>query len=135
MENIFQGTYFYGTGRRKTAVARVRLYKGKGDQVIINDQKGARYFNPDKLIDTVFAPLEMVGLKKDFDISVKVAGGGSAAQADAVRHGIARALVAFDANLKPTIKKGGYLTRDPRVKERKKPGLKRARRAPQFSKR
>ncbi|MDD5605809.1 MAG: 30S ribosomal protein S9 [Patescibacteria group bacterium] len=135
MEANFSGQYFYGTGRRKTAVARVRLYKGKGDQVIINDQKGSKYFNPAKLLDTIFAPLDMVGMKKDFDISVKVAGGGMSSQADAVRHGIARALVAFDANLKTTIKKGGYLTRDPRVKERKKFGLKRARRAPQFSKR
>jgi small subunit ribosomal protein S9 len=135
METQFTGQYYYGTGRRKSAVARVRLYKGKGDQVIINDQKGAKYFNPAKLLDGVFEPLELVGLKKDFDISVKVAGGGMNGQADAVRHGISRALVAFDANLKSTLKKSGFITRDPRVKERKKPGLKSARRAPQFSKR
>lgn len=135
METNFQGQYYYGTGRRKSAVARVRLYKGKGDQVIVNNQKGSRYFNPAKLLDGVFEPLELVGMKKDFDISVRVAGGGMSGQADAMRHGISRALVAFDANLKSTLKKSGFITRDSRVKERKKPGLKSARRAPQFSKR
>lgn len=135
METTFTGQYFYGTGRRKSAVARVRLYKGKGDKVLVNDQKGTKYFNPERLLDGVFEPLEAVGMKKDFDISVRVTGGGMAGQADAVRHGISRALVAFDANLKPTLKKSGFLTRDSRVKERKKPGLKSARRAPQFSKR
>jgi len=135
METTFQGQYYYGTGRRKSAVARVRLYKGKGDQVMVNGQKGSKYFNPAKLLDGVYEPLELVGMKKDFDISVRIAGGGMSGQADAVRHGISRALVAFDANLKPTLKKSGFLTRDSRVKERKKPGLKSARRAPQFSKR
>lgn len=135
METNFSGQYYYGTGRRKSAVARVRLYKGKGDQVLVNGQKGSKYFNPAKLLDGVYEPLELVGMKKDFDISVKVAGGGISGQADAMRHGISRALVAFDANLKSTLKKSGFLTRDSRVKERKKPGLKSARRAPQFSKR
>ena len=135
METNFSGQYYYGTGRRKSAVARVRLYKGKGDQVIVNGQKGSKYFNPAKLLDGVYEPLELVGMKKDFDISVVIAGGGMSGQADAIRHGVSRALVAFDANLKSTLKKSGFLTRDSRVKERKKPGLRSARRAPQFSKR
>jgi small subunit ribosomal protein S9 len=131
----FTGQYFYGTGRRKTATARVRLYKGTGKKILINDQKGERYFNPPRLLEVALQPLVQVGMKKDFDVSVRVSGGGTAAQADAVRHGIARALVAFDVNNKTSLKKAGLLTRDPRAKERKKPGLRRARRAPQFSKR
>jgi len=133
--NIFTGQYFYGTGRRKSAVARVRLYKGKGGKVIVNDKKGDYYFNPAHLIDEVVKPLALVGMAKDYDVSARVSGGGMMAQADAVRHGIARALVASDVNLKSSLKKAGFITRDARVKERKKPGLKRARRAPQFSKR
>lgn len=129
------GQYYYGVGRRKTASAQVRLYKGEGKIVLINDQVGGRYFSPKELVDTIFEPLTLVGMRKDFDISAHVRGGGMAAQADAVRHGIARALVVFDATLKPALKKVGLLTRDPRAKERKKPGLRRARRAPQFSKR
>ncbi|RLC37897.1 30S ribosomal protein S9 [candidate division Kazan bacterium] len=135
VENTFTGQYFYGTGRRKSAVAQVRLYKGKGGKVIINDKKGDYYFSPKYLINEVIKPLELVGMAKDFDVSVRVSGGGMMAQADAIRHGITRALVAFDVNLKPSLKKAGFITRDARVKERKKPGLKRARRAPQFSKR
>lgn len=129
------GKYFYGIGRRKTASAQVRLYKGDGKIVVINDQVGNRYFSPRDLLEIALTPLTTVGMQKDFDISAHVHGGGMAAQADAVRHGIARALVEFDANLKTALKKAGLLTRDARVKERKKFGLKRARRAPQFSKR
>ena len=129
------GKYFYGVGRRKTASAQVRLYKGDGKIVVINDQVGNRYFSPRDLLEIALTPLTTVGMQKDFDVSAHVHGGGMAAQADAVRHGIARALVAFDANLKTALKKTGLLTRDARVKERKKFGLKRARRAPQFSKR
>lgn len=127
--------YYYGVGRRKTATAQVRLYKGDGKKVVINKQTGEHYFNPSYLIEKVIAPLKAVGMDKDFDISVLVQGGGIAAQADAIRHGVARALVAFDTNFKTTLKKTGYLTRDARMKERKKFGLHRARRAPQFSKR
>lgn len=129
------GQYSYGVGRRKTATAQVRLYKGDGKIVIINGQVGGRYFSPKELVDKIFEPLTVVGLAKNFDISVQVRGGGMAAQADAIRHGVARALVVFDATLKPALKKVGLLTRDARAKERKKPGLRRARRAPQFSKR
>lgn len=135
MESSFTGQYYYGTGRRKSATARVRLYKGRGTKASINDHKAERYFNPQYLAERIFEPLESVGMTKDFDISAKVSGGGMSAQADAVRHGVARALVAFDVNLKPSLKKVGLLTRDARAKERKKYGLKRARRAPQFSKR
>jgi len=131
----FTGQYYYGVGRRKTATAQVRLYKGDGKKVMVNRQEGERYFNPSFLMDKVLEPLKAVGMDKDFDISVLVRGGGIVAQADAVRHGVARALVAFDNNLKTTLKKTGYLTRDARMKERKKPGLHGARRAPQFSKR
>jgi len=129
------GQYFPAVGRRKTASAQVRLYKGTGKVVIINGQVGSRYFSPVALVEKIYQPLEAVGMRKDFDISVQVRGGGMAAQADAIRHGIARALVSFDVNLKTALKKAGYLTRDARAKERKKFGLKRARRAPQFSKR
>lgn len=131
----FTGQYYYGTGRRKSATARVRLYKGKGNRIVVNGQKSDYYFNPAYLAEKIIEPLKTAGMAKDFDISAKVSGGGMAAQADAVRHGVARALVAFDVNFKTTLKKEGLLTRDARVKERKKYGLKRARRAPQFSKR
>jgi small subunit ribosomal protein S9 len=127
--------YYYGVGRRKTATAQVRLYKGDGKKVIVNKQDGEHYFNPSYLLDKVLAPLKAVGMDTDFDVSAMVQGGGVAAQADAIRHGVARALVAFDANLKTTLKKTGFLTRDSRMKERKKFGLRGARRAPQFSKR
>lgn len=127
--------YYYGTGKRKTSVARVRLYKnGKGD-ITINDKVGTEYLTPSSLINTVVVPLKLTSLTKKFDISVKVQGGGKVSQAEAVRHGVSRALLKYDESLRTTLKKAGLLTRDPRVKERKKPGLKKARRAPQFSKR
>jgi small subunit ribosomal protein S9 len=113
----------------------VRLYKGDGKQAYVNTVPAEKYFNPKNLSGKIFEPLKLVGMDKDFDISVHVLGGGSASQADAVRHGVARALVIFDLNLKTTLKKAGLLTRDSRAKERKKPGLKRARRAPQYAKR
>jgi small subunit ribosomal protein S9 len=127
--------YYYGTGKRKTAVARVRLYKnGKGD-LTVNDQEGAKYFSLTKLIAVLNAPLRLTSLTKKFDITVKVDGGGVVSQAEAIRHAIARALLKYDEALRITLKKAGFLTRDARKKERKKPGLKKARRAPQFSKR
>jgi len=127
--------YYYGTGKRKSAIARVRLYKnGKGD-FTVNDQEGVKYFNLAKLIHVIDSPLKLTSLTKKFDISVKVNGGGVIAQADAVRHGISRALLAYDEALRSPLKKAGLLTRDARIKERKKPGLHKARRAPQFSKR
>lgn len=130
----FKGKYHYGTGRRKSAAARVRLYPGSG-QFVINDKPAAEYLNPADLVSMVIGPLAEVGMSDKFDISVRVAGGGPKGQAEAIRHGIARALLDVDEGLKTTLKARKYLTRDPRVKERKKYGLKRARRAPQFAKR
>ncbi|MFA5270202.1 MAG: 30S ribosomal protein S9 [Patescibacteria group bacterium] len=130
----FTGKYHYGTGRRKTATARVRLYEGSG-QAVINDKPAKTYLSPASLLDVVIQPLVAVGMKDRFDISVVVAGGGPRSQADAIRHGVARALLDVDLALRKTLKSAGLLTRDPRAKERKKPGLKRARRAPQFAKR
>ncbi|HCR41892.1 TPA: 30S ribosomal protein S9 [Patescibacteria group bacterium] len=131
---IFKGKYHYGTGRRKTSTARVRLYEGQG-QVMINGKLAENYLNPAHLISVIMQPLVLVGMKDRFDISVRVNGGGPMSQADAIRHGVARALLEVDESLKKTLKSNKLLTRDPRAKERKKYGLKRARRAPQFSKR
>ena len=126
--------YFYGTGRRKKSVARVRLYQGTGS-VKINGRDIDDYFGLDTLKLIVRQPLNLTGTADKFDIECRVAGGGVTGQAGAIRHGISRALVKADEELKGTIKKAGFLTRDPRMKERKKYGLKAARRAPQFSKR
>ncbi len=126
--------YFYGTGRRKTAVARVRLYKGKGE-VEINEKEGKHYLKHPSLLDLIKAPLVLTGNASKFNILVKVSGGGFKSQAEAIRHGASRALLTDDSGLKITLKKAGYLTRDSRKKERKKAGLKRARKAPQFTKR
>ena len=124
----------YGTGRRKHSVARVRLYPGSGN-VTINGRSIDDYFGLDTLKLIVRQPLELTETGAQFDIVCTVAGGGVTGQAGAIRHGVARALLQFNAELRPALKKAGYLTRDPRMKERKKYGLKAARRAPQFSKR
>lgn len=126
--------YFYGTGRRKSSVARVRIYAGTG-KVIINDREIDDYFGLETLKLIVRQPLALTETADKFDIVCRVAGGGVTGQAGAIRHGISRALLQYDANLRTTLKKAGFLTRDPRMKERKKYGLKGARRAPQFSKR
>ena len=130
----FSGKYHYGTGRRKTATARVRLYEGSG-QVFVNGKPAHDYLSPASLLDVVQQPLVAVGMKDRFDISVMASGGGPHSQAEAIRHGVARALLDVDIALRKTLKSAGLLTRDPRAKERKKYGLKRARRAPQFAKR
>ncbi len=122
-----------GTGRRKSSVARVRLVKGTG-KVIVNDKPLEEYFGDGFMRLTVNQPFALLDLNT-FDAIVNVNGGGLTGQAGAIRHGIARALVKEDANFKAELKKAGFLTRDPRMKERKKYGLKGARRAPQFSKR
>jgi small subunit ribosomal protein S9 len=127
--------YFYGLGRRKTAVAKVRLYKNGSGLFKVNNRELKDYFPVDRMMDTIFSPFRLTSTIKKFDISAKVDGGGVHAQADALRHGIARALLSFDIELRGALKKAGLLTRDARKKERKKPGLKKARRAPQFSKR
>lgn len=126
---------FIGTGRRKSAVARVRLMPGTG-KVIINKRDIDDYFGGLEVLKLIVAqPLEATQNTGKFDVLVRVNGGGISGQAGAIRHGVARALLKVDAELRPILKKAGYLTRDPRMKERKKYGLKAARRAPQFSKR
>jgi len=125
---------YAGTGRRKTSVARVRLLPGEG-KVIINNRILAEYFGKKTLEMIVKQPLVLTNNEGRFDVFAKVEGGGITGQAGAVRLGIARALLKADANMRPTLKRAGFLTRDPRMKERKKYGLKGARRAPQFSKR
>ena len=132
---MFEGKpYFYGTGRRKSSVARVRVYNGTG-KITINDRDIEDYFGLETLKLIVRQPLALTGNADKFDIVCRVAGGGVTGQAGAIRHGLSRALLQFDEELRPTLKKAGVLTRDPRMKERKKYGLKGARRAPQFSKR
>ena len=126
--------YFYGTGRRKKSVARVRLYPGTG-VVTINGRDIDDYFGLDTLKFIVNQPFGVTETVGKFDIVANVNGGGFSGQAGAIRHGVARALLSADENYKPLLKKAGFLTRDPRMKERKKYGLKGARRAPQFSKR
>ncbi|MBM7583056.1 small subunit ribosomal protein S9 [Caldicoprobacter guelmensis] len=125
---------YYGTGRRKTSVARVRLIPGEG-KIIINDRDIDEYFGMEPLRIMVKQPLELTGTLGKFDVIAKVEGGGFSGQAGAIRHGISRALLKVDEGFRPILKQAGFLTRDPRMKERKKYGLKGARRAPQFSKR
>ncbi len=127
-------TEFYGTGRRKKSVARVRLFPGTGN-VTINGRSIDEYFGLETLKTIVRQPLDITGLLGKMDVVCKVAGGGVTGQAGAIRHGIARALLIVDEENRAVLKKAGFLTRDPRMKERKKYGLKAARRAPQFSKR
>jgi len=125
---------YYGTGRRKKSIARVYLVPGKGD-VTINKRNMDEYFGLETLKVIVRQPLAATDNVEKFDVIVNVRGGGYTGQAGAIRHGIARALLQVDADYRPVLKKAGFLTRDPRMKERKKYGLKAARRAPQFSKR
>ncbi len=126
--------YFYGTGRRKSSVARVRVYNGTG-KITINGRDIDDYFGLETLKLIVNQPLEVTETTGKFDIVCNVTGGGVTGQAGAIRHGLSRALLQYNEELRPALKKAGFLTRDPRMKERKKPGLKGARRAPQFSKR
>ena len=126
--------YFYGTGRRKKSIARVRLYPGTGT-ITVNGKSVDEYFGLETLKLIIAQPFGVSETEGKFDVVANVAGGGLSGQAGAIRHGIARALVVADAENRPALKKAGFLTRDPRMKERKKYGLKAARRAPQFSKR
>ena len=126
--------FFYGTGRRKKSIARVRVYAGTG-KIIINDREIDDYFGLETLKLIVRQPLNLTGTTEKFDIVCRVSGGGVTGQAGAIRHGLSRALLQYDEELRGTLKKAGFLTRDPRMKERKKYGLKGARRAPQVSKR
>ena len=127
-------TFYYGTGRRKSSVARVRLVPGKGE-ITINKRSIDDYFGLETLKVIVRQPLTLTETGAKFDVIANVSGGGFTGQAGAIRLGIARALLEFDSEFRGTLKKAGFLTRDPRMKERKKYGLKAARRAPQFSKR
>ena len=132
---MFEGKpYFYGTGRRKSSVARVRVYNGTG-KITINDRDIDEYFGLETLKLIVRQPLALTDNIGKFDVVCRVTGGGVTGQAGAIRHGISRALLQANEELRPALKKAGFLTRDPRMKERKKYGLKGARRAPQFSKR
>jgi len=127
--------YYYGLGRRKTAVARVRLYPGDG-KVTINGRPAREYFGGRDAVHALIAqPLQVVNMQGRYDIVARVVGGGVTGQAGAVRHGVARALLRVDPELRSPLKRAKLLTRDPRMKERKKVGLKRARKAPQYTKR
>ena len=127
--------YYEAVGRRKTAIARVRLYTRGDKSFLVNGDNFDKYFVPAEFKNIIEAPLVKMNCTDRFRISVVVRGGGVNSQAEAIRHGITRALVLFNADFKKRLKKSGYLTRDPRMKERKKPGLKKARRAPQWAKR
>jgi small subunit ribosomal protein S9 len=128
------GEYFEGVGRRKTSVARVRLVPG-GSSVVVNEKPAEQYFGREIDLSKVNSPLIATGTQGSYGVSVKVTGGGITGQADAVQMGVARALLAVDPSFRPALRQGGFLTRDERAKERKKPGLKRARKAPQYTKR
>jgi small subunit ribosomal protein S9 len=133
-EPKFKGKFISAIGKRKTAVASVRLFKNGKGAFVVNDQKMSKFFSSDK-INIIQRPLKLTGLLRDIDLSVLVKGGGKKSQSEAIRHGISRALVEFNKDLKLSLKAKGFLTRDARKKERKKPGLKKARKSPQWSKR
>jgi len=126
--------YYEGIGRRKASTARVRIMNGSGE-FVVNEKPLSDYFTRPGDIQTVMGPLETVGRRSSIDVSVLVKGGGVTGQTDAVQLGVARALLKMDPDLKPALRKSGFLTRDQREKERKKPGLKRARKAPTYTKR
>ncbi len=132
---MVQKAYFYAIGKRKTSRATVKLFPGGKGEMKINDLTPREWNDNNDVLRTIASPLELLGMKKDFDFEIRTSGGGKTAQADAIRLGIARALVKKEAKLREQLKNAGFLSRDPRIKERKKPGLKKARRAPQFSKR
>jgi len=132
---VSEQAYHWATGRRKSAIARVRLLPGSG-RIIVNGKPATEYFGGRVIHQaTLTEPLRVTGTGDRFDVTVRVVGGGVSGQAGAIRHGIARALTKFDEELRPTLKRAKLLTRDARVKERKKVGLKRARKAPQYTKR
>jgi small subunit ribosomal protein S9 len=131
----FKGKYTNAIGRRKTSTARVRLYKNGEGLITVNGMEANKYFSEEDLFSIINQPLKLSGLVKDFNISINVAGGGKKGQSEAVRHGIARALLEINPELRASFKVKGWIMRDARKKERKKPGLKKARRAPQWAKR
>lgn len=129
-----KSSYFYAVGKRKTAVARVRLVQDGGDMKV-NGLKLSQYFGTDLQVENAIAPLVLTGVKGNYGVEAEITGGGKAAHSDALRHGITRALLLVHPEFRSELKRAGFLRRDSRTKERKKPGLHRARRAPQFSKR
>jgi small subunit ribosomal protein S9 len=130
-----EASYIWAVGRRKEAVARIRLYPGSG-KMTVNGRPATDYFGGRAVHQATLAePMQLTGTRERFDVTVRVVGGGVSGQAGAIRHGIARALIKFDEELRPALKRARLLTRDARVKERKKVGLKRARKAPQYTKR
>ena len=136
MADTIKGEYYYGMGRRKTAVARVRLYPNGDGSITVNGKNSRLYFGQrEALMAVMTAPLRVLELGNAYNMTVRVIGGGTSGQAGAIRHALARALVRVNPDWKATLRKSGFLTRDPRMKERKKPGLKRARKAPQYTKR
>ncbi len=134
MTSATKSSYFFAVGKRKTAIAHVRLMQDGGD-VVVNGQKLAKYFQTPLQIENALSPLALTGVKSTYGVEAEVVGGGKSAQSDAVRHGITRALLLVHPEFRSELKRAGFLRRDSRIKERKKPGLHRARRAPQFSKR
>jgi len=134
--DTIKGEYYYGMGRRKTAVARVRLFPNGDGTIVVNGKSARQYFGQrESATATLVAPLRLLELEDTYTMTVRVVGGGTSGQAGAIRHGVARALLRANPEWKQALRKAGFLTRDPRMKERKKPGLKRARKAPQYTKR
>jgi len=127
--------YIEAVGRRKTAVARVRIWTKAGEEFLVNEKKYQDYFPTVESQKIIFSPLKMINIEDKFRVSARVKGGGKHAQAEAVRHGLSRTLIKFNSEFRKQLKKAGFLTRDPRMRERKKFGLKRARKGPQWSKR
>jgi len=136
LADTIKGEYYYGMGRRKTAVARVRLFPNGDGSITVNGKNAHTYFGQrDAYMATLAAPLRLLDLDNAYTMTIRVVGGGTSGQAGAIRHALARALVRVNPDWKSALRKAGFLTRDPRMKERKKPGLKRARKAPQYTKR
>ncbi len=135
MQAESQQEYYYGTGKRKTAIAKVRLYLDDGGSIIVNGKTMEEFFNWNPWQLEILEPFRATDTVNRFRVNVRVLGGGVHGQAQAIRHGIARALVVYDESLKPALRQAGFITRDSRIKESKKYGLKRARRAPQYTKR
>jgi small subunit ribosomal protein S9 len=136
LADTIKGEYYYGMGRRKTAVARVRLYPDGDGSITVNDKDARLFFGQrESLMSVMTSPLRLLDLVNAYTMTVRIVGGGTSGQAGAIRHAVARALVRVNPEWKATLRKAGFLTRDPRMKERKKPGLKRARKAPQYTKR
>ncbi len=130
-----QRSYFYANGKRKTSRATVRLYPEGQGNISVNESSLREWATDPEMVFKVMQPLNVLGIQKDIDLEIRTSGGGKRAQAEAIRLGISRAIIKKDLESRPQLKAEGYLTRDPREKERKKPGLKRARRSPQWSKR